>query len=550
MEGAGAGQWQGIADRGVRHAVLTVRRLALPIALPIALVAASPAAGQAIVQSERIDAVSVTLYREPGRAEGAIRPGWPGGYALVTETRTIRVPAGRSIIRFEGVAEGMLPESAIVTGLPRPVNEKNRDARLLSPAALVDAYLKRRVMITRTSRATGKAKTEEAVIQSGPRGGVLLTTAAGVEALSCSGLPESLRYRGVPDDLSAKPTLSIVTDTAKATTATVQLSYLAQGFDWSANYVARVADDGKTLDLFAWLTVANGGSQGFARAHTQVVAGGLHREAAAQLPQGQPPKLTLQCWPMDITSTYPAWDVERPPPPEMVMEEYARDGVLMEVMPVPMMAMAPPPPPPPAPPAMMAQQEDLGDLKLYRIPEPVTVAALSRKQVAMIDRKGVKFERIYTGYFNGSFYAPPSYAMPGQPAGLILRIENLDRNGLGLPLPAGGVAVFEKGGGASLLVGESSLKDRAIGEEVELGGGASPDVRYVTTSLLRTKDAAPFTVRVTNARSTPETFELPLPLKIKSASDTMIERKGAKVWRVVVPANGAAELTVTFDVKS
>lgn len=232
------------------------------------------------------------------------------------------------------------------------------------------------------------------------------------------------------------------------------------------------------------------------------------------------------------------------------MEEEARDGVLMEVMSVPLPMMMVPAPPPPAPPPMMAQQEDLGDLKLYRIPEPVTVAALSRKQVAMIDRKGVSFDRIYTGYFNGSFYAPPAYAMPSQPAGLILRTENLDKNGLGLPLPAGSVAVFEKGGGASLLVGESNLKDRAVGEEVELGGGASPDVRYVTTSLPRTKDTAPFTVRVTNARSTPETFELSLPLKIRSASDTMIERKGGKVWRVVVPANGAVELNVTFDLKS
>ncbi len=525
-----------------------MRRIALLTALPVALIAASPVAGQAIVQSDRIDAVSVTLYREPGRGEGAIRQGWPGGYALITETRTIRIPAGRSVIRFEGVSEGMLPESAIVTGLPRPVNEKNRDARLLSPASLVDAWLKRRVSITRTNRATGKKTTEEAVIQSGPRGGVLLTTDAGVEALSCSGLPEKLSYPGVPDDLSAKPTLSIVTDTPRAATATVQLSYLAQGFDWSANYVARVADDGKTLDLFAWLTVANGGSQGFARANTQAVAGGLHREAAARLPEGQPPRLILQCWPMDVTSTYPKWDIERPPPPEMMMEPDSRDGVLMEVMPAPMMAMAPPPSPPAAP-VMMAQQEDLGDLKLYRIPEPVTVAALSRKQVAMIDRKGVKFSRIYAGYFNGSFYTPSFFAMPNQPAAVILRTENKEEDGLGLLLPAGAVAVFETAGGASMLVGESGLKDQAIGEEVELRAGASPDVRYVTTSLPRTDGKAPFTVRVTNARSTPETFELPLPFKIGSSSASLIERKGGKVWRVTVPANGAAELNVTFDTR-
>ena len=38
---------------------------------------------------------------------------------------------------------------------------------------------------------------------------------------------------------------------------------------------------------------------------------------------------------------------------------------------------------------MSASQEELGDLKLYRIPEPVTVAAHSQKQVAFLERAGV-----------------------------------------------------------------------------------------------------------------------------------------------------------------
>ena len=45
--------------------------------------------------------------------------------------------------------------------------------------------------------------------------------------------------------------------------------------------------------------------------------------------------------------------------------------------------------------AMQAQQEDLGDLKLYRIPEPVTVAANSQKQVALIEQAAVKVDNVY-----------------------------------------------------------------------------------------------------------------------------------------------------------
>eukprot|EP01035_Chromulina_nebulosa_P035217 gene35217-47329_t len=154
---------------------------------------------QRVVTSDHVDQVSVTLYRDPARGQGDMDPRWPGGYALVTETRTIAVPAGRAVLRFEGVAQGMLPETAIVTGLPRGVVEKNRDARLLSPAALIDAYLKRRVTIRRTNRKTGKVTTGEAIIESGPGGGVLLTTASGVEALATSVTRKPCRSRYLPN---------------------------------------------------------------------------------------------------------------------------------------------------------------------------------------------------------------------------------------------------------------------------------------------------------------------------------------------------------------
>ncbi|TGX55211.1 hypothetical protein E5A73_07265 [Sphingomonas gei] len=518
-----------------------MRRLLLVLSL---LSTASPAAAQALVESDRIDAVSVTLYRDPGRGAGAIPAGgWPGGYALVTETRTIRVPAGKSVIRFVGVSEGMMPETAIVTGLPQQVGEKNRDARLLSPAALIDAYLKRRVTIRRTNRATGKVTEGEAIIQSGPGGGVLLTTESGVEALGCSGLPEALRYPGVPADLSAKPTLSVTTDSAADATVTVQLSYLAQGFDWSANYVAQVAEDGETLDLFAWLTVANGGSQGFAGARANAVAGAPNKEAAAVLPKGPVPELHLRCWPMDTTSTYPRWSVERMPPTVdgiMAEDVGSFDDIVVSGMRrrAPMMVAAPAPAPVPV---MMAQQEELGDLKLYRIPEPVTVAAQSRKQVAMIDRKKVGFARVYTGVFRQFGYSPSSGVAPNFEAARILRTRNVDEQGLGLPLPAGRVAVFERAREETLLVGESNLGDRAIGEEVEFATGQSSDLRYTIVPRPPSKKRQPFVVEVTNARATPETFEMPIPYKLATDA-TLIERKGVKTWRVVVPANGTARL--------
>ena len=47
------------------------------------------------------------------------------------------------------------------------------------------------------------------IYRSGSNGGGVLQTAAGIEALRCSGLAETLVYDRVPTGLSARPTLSV-----------------------------------------------------------------------------------------------------------------------------------------------------------------------------------------------------------------------------------------------------------------------------------------------------------------------------------------------------
>jgi hypothetical protein len=195
----------------------------------------------------------------------------------------------------------------------------------------------------------------------------------------------------------------------------------------------------------------------------------------------------------------------------------------------------------------MAQQEELGDLKLYRIPEPVTVAALSRKQVAMIDRQQVKFERVYLGERFEALAYDADDQRESRSAALTLRLRNKKEDGLGLPLPAGGVAVFERARDADLLVGESRLADRAVDEEVELGAGQSTELRYLVTALPLSGRKRPYRVRVTNARDTAATFEIGIPYKPARTSTPLIERKGVPTWRTIVPANGAAELEFTLE---
>ena len=115
----------------------------------------------------------VTVYRAPFRDGGSIVLDDLQGFALISETRTVHLPAGRSRLRFEGVADGIEPASAIVTGFPGGVIEKNRDARLLSPSALVDSTLGKPVDLLRTIRKTGKTERLTGTLLSGGSGTVI-----------------------------------------------------------------------------------------------------------------------------------------------------------------------------------------------------------------------------------------------------------------------------------------------------------------------------------------------------------------------------------------
>lgn len=490
----------------------------------------SQAGAQTVVTSPAPESAAVTVYRDPDRRDGPIDARLPRGFALISETRRLTLPAGDAVIRFEGVADGILAVSAVVTGLPGGVVQKNRDARLLSPAALVDGTLGKRVHLRRIDRATGKVIEQDAIIRSTSANALVLETDKGVEGLRCSGLPESLSFDGLPSDLSAKPTLSVSTSSPNATTVDVTLTYLADGFDWNASYVAQLSPDGRTLSLFGWMTVANGGGAGFTSAQLLAVAGRPDRNAERYLAQEDwvPPSLSLQCWSFDgyaapddrsdwrggLAPPSPA-----PPPPMAAMQEVVVTA------------------------RRMAEQEDLGDLKLYRVPMRVDVNPNAQKQVALLERKAIGLDSYYRIRL-GAEGASAGW----QPLMRVIGFANTTRNGAGLPLPAGRVAVFGTRSGESLLLTEDSMRDHAIGEKVEIAAGENAQLRLSQT---RGGDGLSRRLTLTNAASIPAVVEVELAEResgqIIRLSQKLRRRDGLWLWTVTVPANGTAQLDYAIN---
>ncbi|WP_375419731.1 DUF4139 domain-containing protein [uncultured Sphingomonas sp.] len=507
---------------------MTARRLCLGLAL--ALAPAPAVAQDRVVTSPAASDVALTVYRAP-YGKGAIDLQSLGGFALVTETRRVRLPRGASVLRFEGVAEGIVPVSAVIDGLPGGVIEKNRDARLLSPASLVDGTLGRQVTLTRTDRATGRAVSEEATIVAGPEPGIVLRTSAGIETLRCAGLPERLTFDGVPAGLSSKPVLSVATVSPVARTVTLRLSYLASGFDWRASYVATVAADDRSLDLFAWLTLANGNPEAFADAQVNAVAGRLNRVFTPAL-QAAAGALSLRCYPLGTTTS----DLRTTRFREA--DEIVVTAARMMASPMEMAMMPAPPPPPPPPPPPVA--EDLGDLKLYRVPDRVTVSALGQKQVALLARGKVRFERRY----RRSIY--PGQTIAAAPTAIVLVLRNRKEDALGLALPSGSTATYARRGDEQLLLGLGDLDDRAEGETFRIAAGVSTQVMIEQVAAEKNLGI----VTATNASRSPVTLEVPIGAagqKITSDDEALAPIDGVATWSAIIAPGARAELRYRYE---
>ena len=488
--------------------------------------AAATAQAREVVTSPAPDRVAVTVYRDGSRGLEPLNLGWLGGYALVSETRRVRIPAGLSELRFEGVTAGIVPQSAIVTGLGGAVLEKNRDARLLSPGALIDAHLGERVTLRRTSRATGEVRQQDAIVRSSGNG-ILVQTEAGVEALRCTGLPETLLTDRVPKDLSAKPTLSVLVRSPQPVETDVTLSYISNNFDWQANYVAELSADGSRVDLFAWLTMANGDETGLADAETQAVAGKLNRDRV-WVPQGEARSIELNCWPSGTTSDIP----EMAFPVSAVSQE----NIVVTGSRIGQLRAPPPPPPPPPEPERGggAEEERLGDVRLYRVPIRVTVAGRSQKQVALLRQPAVKVE--------SKLRLRPWQDGLDLPLQRILVTRNRPTEGLGVALPAGKLALFARREGRRILIGEGTIDDHAVGEKVEIAVGTAPGVRARQVPFA-SDEGGGYLLSVTNDLPSAQTVEVELPLHARGANgDKLVKRDGWMVWSVSVPANGRAEL--------
>jgi hypothetical protein len=389
--------------------------------------------------------------------------------ALVRDVRHLTLPTGSFRLKFMDIAATVNPATVHFRSLTEPeklgVIEQNYEYDLLEPAKLLHKYVGKEVTLVRAYQDNGTTKREEikATLLSDNNGPVWKIGNDIVTGMYA----ESYRFPEVPANLYERPTLLMSLDNSGGRKHQIEASYLATNLSWNSDYVLTVGRDDRAADLDGWVTLANNSGTAFHNARLQLVAGDLNR---------------------------------LPAPSGMAMRaDAARASVAKE---------------------QQFQQESFSEYHLYSLGRRTSVEDKETKQISLLQGSAVPVEKVFV--VNGqNFYYHNQYN-PGSPQKdpvmVFYKFKNEEKAGLGMPLPAGNLRVYQKDSkGGVLFIGEDHIDHTPKDETVTVHIGNAFDViaERKQTDYKRLSDRLwemEFEITLRNHKDTPITVEVNEPI--------------------------------------
>jgi hypothetical protein len=390
--------------------------------------------------------------------------------ALVRDVRQLMLPNGTFRLKFMDIAATVNPATVHFRSLTDPeklgVIEQNYEYDLLEPAKLLHKYVGKEVTLVRAYQDNGTTKREEikATLLSDYNGPVWKIGNDIVTGM----FAESYRFPEVPANLYERPTLLMSLENSGPRKQQIEASYLASNLAWNADYVLTVARDDKAADLDGWVTLTNNSGTAFRNAKLQLVAGDLNR---------------------------------------------IQSGRASDVMESRVMAKS-------MPAAPQFQQENFSEYHLYTLGRKTSVEDKESKQISLLEGTGVPVTKVFV--VNGQNYYYRNAQNPGAPLKdqvmVFYKFRNEEKAGLGMPMPAGNVRVYQKDSrGGILFAGEDRIDHTPKDEDVTIHIGNAFDVvaEHKQTDYKRIDTHVwemEFEITLRNHKDTPVTVQVNEPI--------------------------------------
>jgi hypothetical protein len=463
-----------------------MRRFILATASLLALGAAMPAfAGEINAGLDDQTGVAVTIYNQ--------------NLALVRDARSIALVKGENDVAFVDVSAQIRPQTALLKSSAGPLDvlEQNFDFDLLTPQKLLEKSVGSTVRVIRIDPDSGDETVEEAEVLS-VADGVVLKIGDRIETQ----VPGRIVFSEVPANLRSRPTLVTKLTSGAEGKIPVELDYLTGGLGWSADYVAELTPDERSIELKGWVTLTNTSGTSYRNAHLQLVAGDVNQVTQAVNAEMKTMSLAAPA------SAMPA------PMTEQAMFEY----------------------------------------HLYTLDRPTTIAENQTKQVELLTGHGVPVRKEYR--FDNVVNSFNARYGEGERVNADVRLifENREDARLGIPLPKGIVRVYKADAqGNAIFVGEDAIEHTPKNETVKLVLGKAFDVtaRGKQTDFSVLSDnvyESAFEIEFKNAKKEPVSVILsqyfPGDWKLLDESAKSEKADAAtENWTLAIPPEGSTKLT-------
>jgi len=431
------------------------------------------------------------------------------GRGLVKDVRKLTIPSGQGELRFMDVAAQIMPQTVHVKSLTATdkfrVLEQNYEYDLISRAKLLDKYVGQKIKLSSWNQDQDKQSLFDATLISNNQGEVY-----DINGEIYLGHPGYAVLPSLPENLIAKPTLTWLFDNAEPSSQDVEVSYMTNGVNWTADYVLVVNKDDSSGDLAGWVTLDN-------------QSGATYKEAQLKLVAGKP---------------------------NVVQENFrGRNKAMAQEMMLADVA------------GSAFQEESFFEYHLYDLQRKTTIKDKQTKQISLLEAAGIPLNKTFLVSDNDvNYYWQANTATRKVPVKVGVSLKNSEADHLGMPLPAGTVRLYkqDKKGGQQ-FIGEDKIEHTPKDETIKLNVGEAFDVvaEKKQTAFTRTSNRTTETAwEITLRNHKDEDIVISVEQLFHGMTDWEIlttsmeyKKKDAQTMAFEVPVTKNGEAVVTYTIQ-
>ncbi|MBN1294470.1 MAG: DUF4139 domain-containing protein [Candidatus Latescibacteria bacterium] len=308
---------------------------------------------------------------------------------------------------------------------------------------------------------------------------------------------QRFEFPELPEGLITRPTLVWDIYSEKNITTPTEVSYMTQGISWHAEYTAVTSDNDDAVELSSWVSVENNSGTSYDDATLKLVAGDVHR----------------------VT-----------PPMPQFSRQMVKSAAMAEDF------------------AGGFEERGLFEYHLYELKGKTMVQNAEIKQISL-------FEPVTTNAKKLFVY---DARKDSEKVSVSLEFVNSQKDGLGMPLPAGKVRVYKRDTDGSLeFIGEDALDHTPKNEKVRLVMGNAFDCvgeRLVTDTKRITQRIREETIEIKLRNRKEEAVTITAvehlwgDWEIREKSVEYVKKDARTIeFTVLVPADG--EMVITYTVR-